>query len=390
MKSGTVDLEYLIRELAEKSPDEAARRLRKLPKRERAAVAASLANRRRQEVLALADYDAGTAGSLMTSRHADVPADITAKEAIARLARETDAETIYTAYVLDDESRLIGVVSLRDLLRAEGKALVRDAMRQDPERAFAEDDDTATAQRLLEAPMTSLPVVDRDNHLLGIITFDDAHRRVAEASRENSDQFHAISGDAPDMQYLEVSVWAEIRRRVPWVLTLAVAGLLAGYIVHVYESALDALVILALYMPMLADTGGNVGTQSSSLIIQAVATGEIGLKQGARVLWKEARVAVFLAFVLFSFAFLKVTFMSNNADVPAGLTLEMIALAIAVAIAVQVFVSTLIGALLPLAAIALRQDPALVSGPALTTIVDVIGLFLYFTITTTFLGIPGP
>ena len=158
---------------------------------------------------------------------------------------------------------------------------------------------------------------------------------------------------------------------------------------HSYEAALDALVILALYMPMLADTGGNVGTQSSSLVIRAVAIGEIGLGHSLRVLWKETRVALCLALVLFGFAFLKVLLYSNSADVPFALSLEMIALAIALAIAAQVVVSTLIGAMLPLLALLSRQDPAVVAGPALTTIVDVAGLLLYFTITTSILGVGG-
>ena len=232
-------------------------------------------------------------------------------------------------------------------------------------------------------------MVDDGNRLLGIVTYDDAHRRLAEAAREDSDLYHALSGEAPEAGYLEVSAWAEIRRRVPWILALAVVGLLAGYIVHSYEAALDALVILALYMPMLADTGGNVGTQSSSLVIRAVATGEIGLGHSLRVLWKEARVALCLALVLFGFAFLKVLLYSNSADVPFALSLEMIAFAIALAIAAQVVVSTLIGAMLPLLAMLSRQDPAVVAGPALTTIVDVAGLLLYFTITTSILGVGG-
>ena len=387
MAENETDIDRQIDELSRAAPDDAARRLRRMPKRQRAEVAAALAQRKRDEVLALARYEDGTAGSLMTSRYADLPTDISAREAVRRLAAERDAETIYTAYVLGDDRRLLGVVSLRDLLTGEPGRQVAELMVRHPEQATADDSDEATARRLLDAPYMALPVVDGDNRLLGIVTYDDAHRCLAQATQEDSDRFHALAGEAPEQTYLEVSVWAEIRRRVPWILALAVVGLLAGYVVHSYESALDALVILALYMPMIADTGGNVGTQSASLVIRAIATGEVALANGLRVLWKECRIAAALAFALFAFAFLKVLVYSGGSSVPVGLSLEMIALAVALAIAVQVFLSTLLGATLPLVAVAVKQDPAVVAGPALTTIVDVVGLLLYFTITTSLLGL---
>ena len=205
------------------------------------------------------------------------------------------------------------------------------------------------------------------------------HRRTWSA-------FAAVTGETqPD--YLNVPIWRDFARRAPWILGLAVAGLLAGYVVHVYENALDALVILALYMPMVADTGGNVGTQTSGLLIRSIATGHVNVGSGLRVLGREVRVALMLAAMLFAFAWLKVLFISNSADVPQGLTLHMIAFAIGAAIAVQVIVSAVIGAVLPLFALTVRQDPAIMAGPALTTIVDTTGLLMYFMITTAILGL---
>jgi magnesium transporter len=126
---------------------------------------------------------------------------------------------------------------------------------------------------------------------------DDAYRCIAEATRQNADHFHALSGESPESVYLAISWWSEIRRGVPWILTVAIAGLMAGCIVHAYEAALDALVILALYMPMLADTGGNVGSKNASLVIRAIATGEVGIKNGLRALSKAAGVAIVPALV---------------------------------------------------------------------------------------------
>ena len=162
---------------------------------------------------------------------------------------------------------------------------------------------------------------------------------------------------------------------------------MAGYVVHIYENALDTLVILALYMPMVADTGGNVGTQTSGLLIRSIATGHVAAGVGLRVLWRELRVSLMLAVMLFVFAWAKVMFISNSADVPQALTIERIGFAIGFAIAVKVVASAVIGAVLPLLATATRQDLAIMAGPALTTIVDSTGLLLYFMITNGILGI---
>jgi len=368
-------------------PDEAAARLRRLGKRERAEAAAALAQGLREEALALAAYPDGSAAALMTSRYADLPPDITVAEALRRLGAERRAETIYEVFVTDPERQLLGRVALRTLLQAARDARVATLMTAPKPLAQADAEEEAVAREIEATGALATPVVDRDGRLLGVVTYDDALRCLRAAEAERGERFHALLETPEETPYLHLSLSQELRRRAPWVLGLAVAGLMAGYVVHLYEDALDALVILALYMPMVADTGGNVGTQSSSLVIRAIATGEVGLKSGLSVLWKELRVALCLAALLFAFAFLKVTFMSNNADVPAGLTIEGIALAIAIALSIQVLVSTLLGALLPLLALPLRVDPAVMAGPALTTTVDLTGLMIYFFTTTSLLGI---
>ncbi|MBJ3778738.1 magnesium transporter [Acuticoccus mangrovi] len=373
--------------LAAAAPDEAARRLRRLPRRERAAAAARIGRQRRDEVLALADHDEGTAGALMTSRYADLSPETSVGEALRLLGEEHTAETIYRVFLVDADFRLVGAVELRDLIAADRKAKVGALAETDPPRATLSESDVDAARRLLQSRLPAMPVVDDEGTLVGIITADDAQRCLAEATDEDTDRFTAINHEEGDDDYLAVPLLAEIRRRAPWILGLAAAGLMAGYIVHVYEDALNALVILALYMPMVADTGGNVGTQSASLVLRAVATGRVRLGDTLRVVRKEVCIGLALAALLFLFALLKVVLLSNGADVPAALTLTDIALAIGVAISVAVFVSVLIGALLPLAAVAIRVDPAVFAGPALTTIVDVVGLFLYFQITTRMLGV---
>lgn len=376
----------IIRCIEPLQPDDAVRLLRKLPPKRRADINASIAADRRAEFANLAGYSEDAAGGLMNSRYADLEPSVTCGDAIRQLAAEHGAETIYVAYVVDDDHTLLGCVGLRDLLSAPAQARVADIMTTDVETVAVDLPAEAAARKLSSSGYTTLPVIDRDGRLIGIISYDDAFRLLESEASEDMERFAALTG-ATDSDYLDVPIWNDFLRRAPWIFGLAVAGLMAGYIVHVYENALDTLVILALYMPMVADTGGNVGTQTSGLLIRSIATGHIAAGAGLRVLWRELRVSILLATMLFGFAWLKVMFLSNSADVPEGLTLEMIALAIGLAIAVQAVVSAVIGALLPLIAIVTRQDPAVMAGPALTTIVDTTGLLMYFTITTWVLGI---
>ncbi|MEM6460635.1 MAG: magnesium transporter [Pseudomonadota bacterium] len=367
-------------------PDEAARLLRKLPAKRRGEISARIAGDRRSEILRLADYPEEIAGGLMNSRYADLGEMTRCGDAVRQLVAEEAAETIYIAYIVDAQRRLIGSVGLRDLLRAPKSKPVADVMTREVDALQVDLPAEEAARHVAQSGRSALPVVDAQNRLLGTISHSDAFNRIEAEASEDMRRFSAVAGDTDD-EYLDVPIFRDFARRAPWILGLAIAGLMAGYIVHVYESALDALVILALYMPMVADTGGNVGTQTSGLLIRSIATGHIGIGSGIRVLWRELRVAVMLAAMLFAFAWVKVLFISNSADVPPGLTLHTIALAIGIAIAVQAIVSAVIGALLPLAALILRQDPAVMAGPALTTIVDTTGLLMYFMITTAILGL---
>ncbi|PVB60466.1 magnesium transporter [Labrenzia sp. 011] len=284
------------------------------------------------------------------------------------------------------DGRYLGMVTLHQCAGGGAGVTVDRVARRD--HPVARPDWTAeeAAHKVVNEGLEALPVIDGNGNVKGVVTALAAHRFLLDKLKADSNVFSGLVGD-PEDDYLKLSIWADFRRRVPWILGLAVAGLAAGYVVHLYESALDALVILALYMPMVADTGGNVGTQSASLVTRAISSGSLAVGDAARVLWRETRVSLLLAGALFLFAFLKVLLISNVHDVPEGLTLHGIGLAIAVALAVQVVSATLIGAILPVASLAARQDPAVVSGPALTTIVDVTGLLIYFSITTQMLGL---
>ncbi|MDQ0317806.1 magnesium transporter [Amorphus orientalis] len=325
--------------------------------------------------------------AILSDRFVQVPEAATCAEAMATFASDGGSGAACEGLVMDASGGVVGLVSLRRLLSVDGTTPVSAVATPAPIVARLSDTAEGVARVMLRTGAVVVPVLEADGRLAGVVFADRANRYLLGELIEDADRFVGIAGEVED-DYLNQTVWRDFRRRVPWVLGLAVAGLAAGYVVHVYEHALDALVILALYMPMVADTGGNVGTQSASLVTRAIAVGSVRIGDFGRILWRESCVSILLAATLFAFAFLKVALISNAADVPAGLTIEGIAVAIALALAVQVVTATLIGALLPLGALAIRQDPALVSGPALTTIVDLTGLILYFSITTWMLGIP--
>ncbi|MCP4319791.1 MAG: magnesium transporter [Hyphomicrobiales bacterium] len=376
----------IVRRIDGLQPDDAARLMRKLPPRRRGLINATIAGDRRTEIARLADYSEDIAGGLMNSRYADLDAATRCGDAVRQLVAEDTAETIYVAYIVDALRLLHGSVGLRELLRASKDARVADVMSRQVDAVLVDLPAEEAARQVARSGQSALPVVDGQNCLVGIISHDDAFTRLEAEASEDMQRFSAVTGET-DQDYLDVPILRDFGRRAPWILGLAFAGLLAGYVVHIYEIALDVLVILALYMPMVADTGGNVGTQTSGLLIRSIATGHITTGSGMRILWRELRVAVMLAAMLFAFAWIKVLFISNSADVPQDLTLHTIAFAIGVAIAVQVIVSAVIGALLPLAAMSVRLDPAAMAGPARTTIVDTTGLLMYFMITTAILGL---
>ncbi|MBY6002567.1 magnesium transporter [Salipiger bermudensis] len=315
-----------------------------------------------------------------------VSPDMTCAQTIRHFAQSTREGTELLAFVVDADQRFLGVVRFAECGKAAPGTRIRDVLR--PARLHADLSWSAeeAAQTVVDEELSGLAVLDAEGRFAGAVSVLGAHRYLLDKIDDDTDIFAKLTGDY-DEEYFDLPVWHDFRRRIPWVLGLAIVGLAAGYVVHVYESALDALVILALYMPMVADTGGNVGTQSASLVTRAISYGEVELRDAARILWRETRVALMLAGVLFLFAWLKVLFLSNGGDVPAGMSLNQIGLVIAIAISAQVVSATLIGAILPVAAVALRQDPAVVSGPALTTIVDLTGLLLYFGITTWLLAI---
>ncbi|MCS7079584.1 MAG: magnesium transporter [Chloracidobacterium sp.] len=385
---GTLPRAEMARLLSDMPPDDRADLFRRLPEEYRDAVLPALAEAEREDIRRLTNYADGTAGAVMTSDYATLPPDLTVAAAIERLREVApDKETIYYSYVVDDDRRLLGFVSLKDLILARRDATVRDIMHEDVIFARTSDDQEDAARIIQKYDLIALPIVNEDGALVGIITHDDAIDIITQEHTEDMRRFMAITGSTGTDGYLRTPFWKHVQHRVGWLVGLAALGLVSGVIIHKFEETLTQVIILALYMPMVADTGGNTGSQSATVVVRALALREITPRDAWRVFFKELQVSVFLAAVLGFLAWAKVMWLSQGAELPHGVTLAGVARVIAVALAVQVVTATLIGALLPLAAARLKFDPAVIASPALTTIVDITGLLIYFFTARWLLGV---
>ncbi len=386
--AATLPRNELAQLLSDMPPDERVDLFKQIPPERQEKVLPALAQAEREDIRRLAAYPEGTAGSVMTSDYASLPPDITAQEAIDKLRHEApDKETIYYAYVVDSQRRLLGFVSLKDLILADPNTKLEDMMQREVIFARATDDQEEAARKIQKYDLIALPVVNGNDALVGIITHDDALDVITQEQTEDMEKMMAIGGAHEAGVYLGTPAWEHFKNRAGWIVGLAALEIVSGWIIHSYESTLNHLMILALYMPMVADTGGNTGSQSATVVVRALALGEVRPKDLFRVLFKELKISAMLAAVLGVLSWAKVMFLSHNSYIPPGFSLLHIAEVIAIALAVQVVTATLIGALLPLIAARLKLDPAVVASPALTTIVDITGLLIYFTTAQLMLGI---
>jgi len=385
---GTLRREEVARLLADMSPDDRADLFKQLPEDLREAVLPALAQAEREDIRRLIAYKEETAGAVMTSDYATLSPQLTASQAIERLREVApDKETIYYAYVVDDQRKLLGFVSLKDLIVARREAKVDEIMHCEVIAARVEDDQEDAARKIQKYDLLALPVLNGGDALVGIITHDDAIDIITQEHTEDMEKLMAIAGSHEAGVYLRTSSWVHFKNRGYWIVGLAALGLVSGIIIHSFEATLMQMIILALYMPMVADTGGNTGSQSATVVVRALALREISPKDVFKVLFKEFKIAILLAIVLGGLSWGKVMFLSQGSDMPAGFSLAEIGAAIAIALGLQVVTATVIGALLPLVAARMKLDPAVVASPALTTIVDITGLLIYFTTAKLLLGI---
>lgn len=384
---GLLDDEDVASLMTDMPSDDRADLFKHLPETLRESVLPALARAEREDIRRLSAYKEGTAGAVMTSDYATLTPEMTTSQAIEHLREVApDSETIYYAYVLGELRQLLGFVSLKKLIVTPRAASVGEIMQTDIIFARVEDDQEDVARQIQKYDLLALPVINEQDSLVGIVTHDDAIDIITQEHTEDMEKFMAIVGSHEDAVYMKTAVWGHFRNRYPWVIALAILGLVSGFIVQHFEGLLMQFTILVMFMPMLADTGGNTGSQSATLVVRALALKEVSTKDVFRILTKEFRIALLLALLLGIIAFGRVFFFGAGSSTPDNFSLAWIAFAISLALALQVVTSTLIGALLPLGAARMKWDPAVVASPALTTIVDITGLLIFFTIAKLFLG----
>jgi magnesium transporter len=380
-----LDLAALVTDM---SPDDRADLFRLLPHATQEMLLPALAQAERDDIRRLVSYEEGTCGSVMTSDYAALTEGITVAQAIEELRKEApDRETIYYVYILGEDRKLLGFVSLKDLIVSNPALKVSDIMHRDLIFAHVTEDQEEGARKIAKYDLIALPVVNDAGSLVGIITHDDAIDIINQEHTEDIEKLMAIGGRHEVASYLKTPALDHFKNRVLWVVGLAAIGLISGMVIHRFEATLAHFMILALYLPMLTDSGGNTGSQAATVIIRALALRDLHLEDIFKVLFKELKVSLMLGAVLWALSYGKVLFLSRSLAIPGDMTLSMIALAIALALAIQVITSTLIGAALPMGAAALGCDPAIVASPALTTIVDITGLLIYFNVARFVLGL---
>ncbi|TVQ92414.1 MAG: magnesium transporter [Bacteroidetes bacterium] len=337
----------------------------------------------REDVLKLSSYEPDTAGGIMSTDFATVRENRTCADAIDKVRSDAPSnKMVYYIYAVDSEMKLQGFLTLKDLILANPEALVSDIIYREFAYATLDEDRESVAQKIEKYDLVAIPVLNEDKQLMGIVHHDDAIEVIRAEHTEDMEKFMGIVPGSEILNYSQTSVLGHFRKRVVWLSSLAVIGLISGMIIHAYEDALSTLIILALYMPMVADTGGNTGSQAATVVIRALALGQITVKNWFAILYKEARISILLAGVLGLIAFGKILFLSWETEVPAQFSLFFIAIGISAALSLQVITATILGAALPLIVKRLGGDPAVAASPAITTMVDITGLLIYFGIAT--------
>lgn len=323
-------------------------------------------------------YPENSAGSLMTAEYIALKKQMTVENAIEYIRKNgLDKETIYTCYVTDSTRILEGVVSFRELIMNPKDTLLEDIMDTNVIKAATTDDREEVVETFNKYDLISLPVVDTENRLVGIITVDDA---VDVMEQEATEDFEKMAAMLPsEKPYLKTGVFRLAGNRIPWLLVLMVSSMLTGKILANYENAFAVIPLLVTFIPMLTDTGGNAGSQSATMIIRGMAVGEIKNRDFLRVFWKELRVSLICGIVLCAVNFIRLQ-ITNPGN-------SLIVITVVLSLYITIILAKTIGGLLPMAAKALNLDPAIMASPLITTIVDAVSLVVYFNLACKLLGI---
>lgn len=358
--------------------DDATDLIEEMPSNVVKKILAKTTSETRKDINLLLNYKEDSAGSIMTVEFLDIKSDYTISKAIERIRRiGTDKETLDFCYVLDNKRRLLGTLSLKQIILSPSDKLVEDIMEVDPISVTTNTDQEEVALLFQKYDITVMPVVDSENRLVGIITIDDVVDIMQEETTEDIEKMAAITPS--DKPYMRTGVFETWKKRIPWLLILMISATFTGKIIQSFESGLAACVILTSFIPMLMDTGGNAGGQASVTIIRGLSLNEIEFKDILRIIWKEFRVALLIGLTLAVCNFAKLLIIDGvNTDV---------ALVVCFTLVLTVIIAKVVGCSLPLAAKKVGFDPAVMASPFITTIVDALSLVVYFQLAKMILNI---
>lgn len=325
----------------------------------------------RSRINQLLRYEEDSAGSIMTVEFIELYRDMTVQDALAKIRRVgIDSETVYTCYVVD-RRKLIGIVTAKDLMINGSDRLIGDLMEEDFISVKTTDDREEAAKLFRKYGLIAIPVLDSEGCIVGIVTFDDAIDVLTEETTEDMNKMAAMGSS--DESYLKTSAFTHAKHRIVWLLVLMLSSTITGEIIARYENTFAAVPLLVSFIPMLMDTGGNCGAQSSTLIIRGLAVDELKFSDIFRVMWKEFRVSILVSAVLA---------VANGARIYLMNSDMKLAFVVSAALVGTVIISKLIGCTLPILAKKIKLDPALMAAPLITTIVDTFSIIIYFNIAT--------
>ena len=361
----------LARIVTEMNSDERADLFNELSDEQQDALLPALAQAEREDIRRLAGYEEDTAGSIMTSDYALLNETLTAAQAIEKLRHEApDKETIYRAYVTDPDRRLVGAVRLRDLILATPRTLVRDLMEEDPVSVTVDEDQEEVARKISRYDVLALPVVDAGHRIVGIVTHDDAMDVIQEEATED---FHKVGTVGKlDTSVRDASIGLLYRKRIGWLVLLVFGNLVSGAGIHYYEDTIAAVVALVFFLPLLIGSSGNAGSQAATLMVRALATGDVMLKDWGKMLGREILIALLLGLTM-ALAVSSIGWYRGGPGVALAVSLTMV---------LVVLVGSLIGMSLPFVLSRFKLDPATASAPLVATLADASGVFIYFAVAT--------
>lgn len=369
-----------IKEVLEHLPsDDVNEMMGELPANLVKKVLSNVSKSKRQEINLLLSYPEDSAGSITNTKFVELKENDTMEVAINKIKlKGKQAESISDCYVVDSQRRLVGVVSLKNILYAQADELVKDISEEEEIFVYTHDDQEKVIQKIKRYDLFMIPVVNNDLRLVGVITVDDIFELMEEETTEDIQKMAAIT--PTEESYLNSSVFKMTMSRAPWLLLLMISSVFTEFVLSIFETPLSVLPVLSIFIPMVMGTSGNAGNQAAVMVLRGIAVDEITTKDSFRVLNQELKVSLVMAFIIFVASLLRIMIL------PPSITID-VAFCISLSIGVSLFVANLIGGLLPIIAVVLKQDPAAMAAPLITNIVDIVSLIVYFGLAVLILGI---